>query len=145
MPMVERLRMEVLVHFIYQLEHQQISHNATFVDEHHRYVKFIEMKIEVFFFKSFHQIEMHRDSVDNRYTSNVVANRFKPSLAYTNPNGNTYDRSAAIVNLPPAPNSNSLTMRHGNLIKKEQTEVDHLTKLLMKSMHSANEPNFFGK
>jgi hypothetical protein len=87
---------------------------------------------------------MHRDSNDNRYTSNVVANRFKPLIAYTNPNSNTYDRSSAIVNLPPAPNSNSLTMRHGNLIKKEQTDVDHLTKLLMKNMNSSNEPNFFG-
>jgi hypothetical protein len=35
-------------------------------------------------------------------------------------------------------------MRHGNLIKREQTDVDHLTKLLMKSMNSSNEPNFFG-
>ncbi len=87
---------------------------------------------------------MHRDSNDNRYTSNVVANRFKPLIAYTSPNSNTYDRSSAIVNLPPAPNSNSLTMRHGNLIKKEQTDVDHLTKLLMKSLNSSNEPNFFG-
>jgi len=87
---------------------------------------------------------MHRDSNDNRYTSNVVANRFKPLIAYTNPNNNTYDRSSAIVNLPPAPNSNSLTMRHGNLIKKEQTDVDQLTRLLMKTINSSNEPNFFG-
>ena len=35
-------------------------------------------------------------------------------------------------------------MRNGNLIKKDQSDVDHLTKLLMKSMNSSNEPNFFG-
>jgi hypothetical protein len=87
---------------------------------------------------------MHRDSVDNRYPSNVIANRFKPLIAYANPNSNTYDRSKAIVNLPPAPNSTSLTMRHGNLVKKEQTEVDHLMKLLMKNMNSSNEPNILG-
>jgi hypothetical protein len=100
--------------------------------------------MKFFFFKSYHQIEMHRDSVDNPYTSNVVANRFKPLIAYTNPKSNTFDRSSAIVNLPPASSSTSLTMRNGNLIKKEQSEVDHLTKLLMKSMNSSNDSNFFG-
>jgi hypothetical protein len=100
--------------------------------------------IKISFFKSFHQIEMHRDSIDNRYTSNVVANRFKPLIAYTSPNSNTYDRTSAIVNLPPAPNSTSLTMSHGNLIRKEQANIDHLTRILMKNMNSSNEPNFFG-
>jgi hypothetical protein len=85
----------------------------------------------------------HQDSIDNRYTSNVVANRFKPSVAFTNPN-NTYDRSSTIVNLPPAPNSSSLTIRQGNIIRKEHNDLDHLTKLLMKSMNSVNEPNVFG-
>lgn len=94
--------------------------------------------------KSFHQI-----SSDNRYTSNVITNRFKPLIAFTNPNttttNNNNDRSSAkIVNLPPAPNSTSVTMRQGNIIKKEQNDLDHLTKLLIKSMNSANEPNFFG-
>jgi hypothetical protein len=95
-------------------------------------------------FKSFHQIEMHRDSNDNRYTSNVIANRFKPLMVYTNPTSNTFDRTTAVVNLPPAPNSTSLTMRNGHLIKKEQSDVDHLTKLLMKSMNTSSEQHFFG-
>ncbi len=87
---------------------------------------------------------MYRDSIDNRYPSNIIANRFQPLIAYTTPNSNTYDRSTAIVNLPPAPNSTSLTMRHGNLVRKEPTEMDQLTKLLRKNMNSSNEPNFFG-
>jgi hypothetical protein len=78
---------------------------------------------------------MHRDS---------IANRYQPLIAYATPNSNTYDRSTAIVNLPPAPNSTSLTMRHGNLIRKEPTEMDQLTKLLIKNMNSSNEQNFFG-
>ena len=93
------------------------------------------------FIKSVRQIEMHHDPLDNRF---VLANRFKPLISYTPPTSNTYDRTSAIVNLPPASNSTSLPIRHGNMIKKEQNEVDHLTKLLMKSMNSANEPNFFG-
>jgi hypothetical protein len=143
--MVERLPMEVVVHFIYPLEHQRIQHNVIHVDEHHRYVGISRIKYEFFFFKSFHPIETHRDSVDNRYTSNVVANRFKPLMTYTNPNSSTFDRSTAIVNLPPASSPTSLTMRSGHLIRKEQSDVDHLTKLLMKSMNSSNEPNFFGE
>ena len=78
---------------------------------------------------------MHRDSIGNRY---------QPLIAYATPNSNTYDRSPAIVNLPPAPNSTSLTMRHGNLVRKEPTEMDQLTKLLIKSMNSSNESNFLG-
>ncbi|CAF0997804.1 unnamed protein product [Adineta steineri] len=104
----------------------------------------------------FRQIEMHRDSpIDNRYTSNVVANRFKPLLAYTNLNSNkslvfenSEHRSPSIVNLPPtsSPHSNStpFSMRSGNLMKKDPSDVDHLTRLLMKSINSSNEPNFFG-
>jgi hypothetical protein len=131
---VERLVMGAVALFISPLEHQLI------VDEHHRYVEKLSNQTKnCFFEQSFHQIEMHRD-----YTSNVVANRFKPLIAYTSPNSNTYDRSSAIVNLPPTPSPTSLNLRHGNLIRKEQPDVDHLTKLLMKSMNSSNEPNFFG-
>jgi hypothetical protein len=91
---------------------------------------------------------MHRDSpIDNRYTSNVIANRFKPLMAYTNPNStkspvfdNAERRSPSIVNLPPT----SFPIRNGHLIKKDLPDVDHLTKLLMKSMNSTNEQNFFG-
>jgi hypothetical protein len=124
--------MEVVELFISQLVHQLI---VIFVDEHHQYVEKDLTKTKTFcFFKSFHQIEMHRD-----YSPNLVANRFKPLIAYTSP-----DRSSAIVNLPPTPSPTSLNIRNGNLIKKEQSEVDHLTKLLMKSMNSSNEPNLFG-
>jgi hypothetical protein len=92
---------------------------------------------------------MHRDSpIDNRYTSNVIANRLKPLIAYTNPNGtnspvfeNSEHRSPSLVNLPPT----SFPQRNGNLMKKDPSDVDHLTKLLMKSMNSSNEANFFGK
>lgn len=76
---------------------------------------------------------IHIDPVDTRYSSNIVSNRFKPLVAYTSPN--------TIVTLPPAPN---LTIRHGNLVRKDSTDIDHLTKLLMKTMHSTNEPNVFG-
>ncbi|CAF3977994.1 unnamed protein product [Rotaria sordida] len=104
---------------------------------------------------SIRQIDMHHDSpIDNRYTSNVVANRFKPLMAYTSVNSNkspVFDnserRSPSIVNLPPTSshsNSTSFTMRNGNIMKRDTTDVDHLTKLLMKSMNSSNEPNFFG-
>ncbi|CAF1223435.1 unnamed protein product [Rotaria sordida] len=90
---------------------------------------------------SFHQIETRRDSGDNPYKSNIVANRFKSSIAYTSPNNNTFDRPSTIsANLPPI----SLPIHHEHLIKKEQSEVDHLTSLLMKSMNSSNQPNFFG-
>ncbi|CAF2814343.1 unnamed protein product [Rotaria sp. Silwood2] len=92
----------------------------------------------------FHQIEMRRDSGDNRYKSNIVANRFKSSIAYTSPNNNTFDRSSTSANLPPASSSTSLPIRSGHLIKKEPSEVDQLAKLLMKSMNVSNEPNFFG-
>src|ERR1700722_13180487 len=92
---------------------------------------------------------MHRDSpIDNRYTSNVIANRFKPLLTYTNQNStkstvfeNSERRSSSVVNLPPT----SFPIRSGNLMKRDPSDVDHLTKLLMKSMNSSNEPNFFGK
>jgi hypothetical protein len=99
---------------------------------------------------------MHRDSpIDNRYTSNVIANRFKPLIAYTNPNStkspvfdNTERRSPSIVNLPPTSSHSNhptpFSIRSGNLIKKDPSDVDHLTKLLMKSINSSNEPNFFG-
>ncbi len=140
--MVERLLMEVAVHFIYPLVNQRICHNA---DEHHRYEQIIQTLSIFSLIKSFHPTEMRHDASDHRYTSNVVANRFKPLIAYTSPNSNTYDRSSAIVNLPPAPNSTSLPIRHGNVVKREQTEIDQLTKLLMKSMNSSSEPNFFGE
>ena len=93
---------------------------------------------------------MHRDSpIDNRYTSNVITNRFKPLLTYTNPNStkssvfenSEHRSSSSVVNLPPT----SFPIRSGNLMKKDPTDVDHLTKLLMKSMNSSNEQNFFGK
>ncbi|CAF0904097.1 unnamed protein product [Rotaria sp. Silwood1] len=104
---------------------------------------------------SIRQIDMHRDSsIDNRYTSNVVANRFKPLMAFTSPNSskspvldNSGRRSPSVVNLPPTSshsNSTPFTMRSGNLIKRDSSDVDHLTKLLMKSMNSSNEPHFFG-
>ncbi|CAF4547903.1 unnamed protein product [Rotaria sp. Silwood1] len=104
---------------------------------------------------SIRQIDMHRDSsIDNRYTSNVVANRFKPLMAFTSPNSskspvldNSGRQSPSVVNLPPTsshPNSTPFTMRSGNLIKRDSSDVDHLTKLLMKSMNSSNEPHFFG-
>jgi hypothetical protein len=98
---------------------------------------------------------MHRDSpTDNRYTSNVVANRFKPLLAYTSLNNTkspVFDdserRSPSIVNLPPTSshsNSTPFTMRNGNIMKKDPSDVDQLTRLLMKTINSSNEPNFFG-
>lgn len=98
---------------------------------------------------------MHRDSpIDNRYSSNVVANRFKPLIVYTGPNSNKPSmfenpehRPSSVVNLPPTAShshSTSYTMRSGNLMKRDPTDVDHLTKLLMRSMNSSNEPNFFG-
>ena len=94
-------------------------------------------------------MEVHRDSpLDNRYPSNVTASRFKPLISYPNPNGrnspvleNSERRSSTLVNLPPT----SFPMRNGNQIKKPPVDLDHLTKLLMKSMNSSNEPNFFGK
>ncbi|CAF1103454.1 unnamed protein product [Rotaria sp. Silwood1] len=92
----------------------------------------------------FHQIEMRRDSGDNLYKSNIITNPFKSSIAYPGPKNNTFDYSSTNANLPPTSNSNSLSIRNGNLIKKEQTEVDNLTKFLMKSMNASNEPNFFG-
>ncbi|CAF3095523.1 unnamed protein product [Rotaria socialis] len=106
---------------------------------------------------SIRQIEILRDSpLDSRYTSNVVANRFKPLIAFTSPNGNqspVFDnierQSPSVVNLPPTsshPNSNPtpFTIRSGHQMRKEPSDVDQLTKLLMKSMNSSNEPNFFG-
>ncbi|UJR26863.1 hypothetical protein I4U23_008174 [Adineta vaga] len=103
----------------------------------------------------FRQTDMHRDApTDNRYASNVIANRFKPLLAYTSPNSNNspiFDnsehRSPSVVNLPPTSshsNSTPFTMRTGHMMKKDSTDVDHLARLLMKSIHSSNEPNFFG-
>ncbi len=94
-------------------------------------------------------MEIHRDSpIDNRYSPNVIANRFKPLLPYTNPNNTkspVFDdaerRPSSVANLPPT----SFPIRSGNLMRKEPSDVDHLTKLLMKSMNSSNEPNFFGK
>ncbi|CAF4125803.1 unnamed protein product, partial [Rotaria sordida] len=75
-------------------------------------------------------------------------------MAYTSVNSNkspVFDnserRSPSIVNLPPTSshsNSTSFTMRNGNIMKRDTSDVDHLTKLLMKSMNSSNEPNFFG-
>ncbi|CAF1543507.1 unnamed protein product [Rotaria magnacalcarata] len=104
---------------------------------------------------SIRQIEMLRDSpLDTRYTSNVVANRFKPLIAFTSSNGNkspVFDnierRSPSVVNLPPTsshPNPTPFTIRSGHQMRKEPSDVDQLTKLLMKSMNSSNEPNFFG-
>ncbi|CAF4558430.1 unnamed protein product [Rotaria magnacalcarata] len=93
---------------------------------------------------TFHQLEKHRNSIDNRYTSNIVANQFKPSMAYTGPNNNNFDRPSISANLPPASSSTCLPQRNGHAMRKEQSEVDHLTKLLMKSMNVSNEPNFFG-
>ena len=87
---------------------------------------------------------MHRDSLDNRYTSHVIGNRFKPVMVYASPKNQTFDRTAAIVNLPPAPASTSLSMRNGNLIKRDHTDTDHLTKLLMKSINISNESNVYG-
>jgi len=99
---------------------------------------------------------MHRDSpIDNRYKSNVVANRFKPLIGYKNSNNtkssvfdNSERRSPSIVNLPPASshanNPTSFPIRSGHLMKKDSSDVDNVTKLLMKSMNSSNEPNFFG-
>ncbi|CAF3944203.1 unnamed protein product [Rotaria sp. Silwood1] len=95
--------------------------------------------------QSIRQMDMHRDSpIDNQYTSNVVANRFKPLMAYTSVNSNkspVFDnserRSPSVVNLLPTsshPNSTPFTMRNGNLIKRDASDDDHLTKLLMKSM-----------
>ena len=73
-----------------------------------------------------------------RDPTNMIANRFKPLIACTN--------SPAIVNLPPAPSpTSSISMRNGHGMKRDPSDVDHLTKLLLKSMNSANEPNFFGK
>ena len=94
-------------------------------------------------------MEMHRDSpLDNRYTSNVIANRFKPLVTYPNPNESNspvFDKpehsSPSLVNLPPT----SFPLRNGNPMKRDPSDLDHLTKLLMKSMNSSNEPNFFGK
>lgn len=101
-------------------------------------------------------IEVHHDSpVDTRYASNLVANRFKPLIAFTSPNSNkspvfdnTERRSPSVVNLPPTsshPNSTPFSIRSGHLLRKDPTDVDHLTKLLMKSMITSNEPNFLGK
>ncbi|CAF4368114.1 unnamed protein product [Rotaria socialis] len=93
---------------------------------------------------TFHQGEKRRNSNDNRYTSNIVANRFKSSMAYTSLNNNNFDRPSISANLPPASSSISLPQRNGHAMRKEQSDVDHLTKLLMKSMNVSNEPNFFG-
>ena len=98
---------------------------------------------------------MHRDiPIDNRHTSNVIANRIKPFMAYTSPNSNkspvfdnTERRSPSIVNLPPPSshsNSTPFTMRSGNLMKRDPSDVDHLTKLLMKTINSSHEPIIFG-
>ena len=90
---------------------------------------------------------MRRDSPDSRYTSNMIANRFKPLIAYTNPTSasTAFDRSPAIVNLPPAAGPTPAGTRNGHVGKREGADVDHLTKLLLKSMNSSNEPNFFGE
>lgn len=85
----------------------------------------------------------------------MVANRFKPSIAYANPNSNrpsTFDgsesrSSSAVANLPPASShsaSTPFTMRSGHMMKRDTADVDHLARLLMKSINSSNEPNFFG-
>ena len=92
---------------------------------------------------------MHRDSsIDNRHTSNVLASRLKPLLGYTNPNGSnapafepSEHRPPSLINRPPT----SFPQRSGSLLKKDPSDVDQLTKLLMKSMNSSNEANFFGK
>ena len=65
-------------------------------------------------------------------------------MAYTSPNNNNFDRPSTSANLPPASSSTSLPQRNGHAMRKEQSDVDHLTKLLMKSMNVSNEPNFFG-
>jgi len=69
-----------------------------------------------------YQFEMRRDP---------QTNRFQP-----------LSNAPAIVNLPPA----TVSMRNGGhgLKRDPPADVDHLTKLLLKSMNSANEPNFFG-
>ena len=92
---------------------------------------------------------MHRDPpIDNRHTSNVLANRLKPLLGYPNPNGSNAPafeppehRPPSLINRPPT----SFPQRSGSQLKKDPSDVDHLTKLLMKSMNSSNEANFFGK
>ncbi|CAF1099093.1 unnamed protein product [Adineta steineri] len=87
--------------------------------------------------KLFHQI-------DKRYTLNPTTNRFKPLIVYTTPKTNTFDRSSPIVNLPPASNSTSLSMRNGNIIKRDHYNVDQLTKFFIKNMNTTNEANVFG-
>jgi hypothetical protein len=73
-------------------------------------------------------------------------------MTYTSLNSNkspVFDnsgrRSPCVVNLPPtSSHPTSFPTRNGNLIKKDHTDVDHLTKSLTKSMTSANTPNCFG-
>lgn len=130
--------MEIPELFTYQLEHQQ---QISFEVEHHPYVfPLILFDLTLLFCFKFVQ-SIHLDSLDTRYTSNIVSNRFKPLIAYTSPNSNAFERTPTIVTLPPAPN---LTVRHGNLLRKNSNDIDDLTKLLMKTMHSTNAPNVFG-
>lgn len=66
-------------------------------------------------------------------------------MAYTSPNkNNKLDQSSISADLPPASNPTNVPIRNGLGMKKEQSEVDHLTKLLMKSMNPSNQSNFFG-
>lgn len=61
--------------------------------------------------------------MDNRLTSNIVSNRFKPWIAYTN----------------------SFIPHPGNSINQENNELDPLTTLLIQSINASNETNLFGE
>ena len=111
--------------------------------------------IEKFNFQSLHQIETHCASpIDSRFTSNIVTNRFKPLMIYASPNSNKSSvldnserRSPSVVNLPPTAsraNPTPFSLHAGNIMKRDLSDIDHLSKLLIKSMNPSNEPNLFG-
>ena len=61
-------------------------------------------------------------------------------MVYTTPTTNAFDRPPAVVNLPPP----SLSIRNGHFIRREQPDIDHLAKLLMRTIHTATEGNVIG-
>ncbi|CAF0757061.1 unnamed protein product [Adineta ricciae] len=69
-----------------------------------------------------------------------ASSRFTPVMVYTTPTTNAFDRSSAVVNLPPP----SLSIRNGHFIRREQPDIDHLAKLLMRTIHTATEGNVIG-
>ena len=92
-------------------------------------------------------MDFQRDSIDHRLPANVVANRFKPLIAYTIPNRTSSPvldskmsrRPPTLIHLPPI--ASLTTPRHSN---PPRNDTDHLKALLMKTIHRSSAGNFFG-